>query len=304
MKGLRPIIIQDLRESCKSIRTKYSFSPSSFIPFDSLLLTEWLMLLFFFSFSDKWSWWSRLRFHQRPRTCSPFSSFFFVPLILLSYSFLPSCRKDSADCFIFSLSYPEECVCISASVSVCTLWMSSNPVGYIPDSLLFFCLSFLPRHSHMYTLFFFLMWFCLAICLFKYYKEKVMRSLFPRPEWSGQNLFMLSCRPLSLSLLFPHERVSHILIRLYCVVTGSITLSALTDRRAGAGKDGWRIGMSVEKRQRPLLFIIKMIWINFFVLTILQLLLFFSLFVYTESRYVHLVTRKRRIRCCFLSSTS
>lgn len=146
---------------------------------------------------------------------------------------------------LFSRFLIRKSVCISASVSVCTLWMSSNPVGYIPDSL-FFCLSFLPRHSHMYTPFLFLMWFCLAVSL-NIIRKKVMRSLFPRPEWSGQNFFMLSCRPLSLSLLFPHERVSHILIRLYCVVTGSITLSALTDRRAGAGKDGWRIGMSVKK---------------------------------------------------------
>lgn len=118
MKGLRPIIIQDLRESCKSIRTKYSFSPSSFISFDSLLLTEWLMLLFFFSFSDKWSWWSRLRFHQRPRTCSPFSSFFlFLSFFSLILFFLHVGRIVLI--VLFSRFLIRKSVCVYLRVCLC-----------------------------------------------------------------------------------------------------------------------------------------------------------------------------------------
>lgn len=178
-------------------------------------------MLLFFSFSDKWSWWSRLRFHQRPRTCSPFSSFFlFLSFFSLILFFLHVGRIVLI--VLFSRFLIRKSVCISASVSVCTLWMSSNPVGYIPDSLFFVFLFFHVTHTCIHPSSF---WcdFAWQFVSLNIIRKKVMRSLFPRPEWSGQNFFY-AFMSSSLSLLFPHERVSHILIRLYCVVTGSITL--------------------------------------------------------------------------------
>lgn len=172
--------------TCVSSMPTNFFLPSLLLP-----VAKWLISPF--SCSDKWSWWSRLRFHQRPRLVYVFFPFIFF----FSALFSPS-EIALIVCFLgFSSSFIWECV------RVCTLWMNLQHYWMYPLRFFFLArLSLSPTHSR------FRCDSCLAICLLHILRKRdvflvfLSWSIYPdRLLYTFLYIFLRSFSPSSLSLI-------------------------------------------------------------------------------------------------------